>query len=76
MSVVGVVLAYWLVLAAVAFAALTVIGRLSARGDGEAELGIVADAEVRVILGGAQEQRASLEARLAHLALPCEGRAR
>lgn len=70
MSAVGVVLAYWLALAALAFAALTAIARLAARGDGEAELGIVGEAEVRVMLGEGEEMRLPLEARLARLGLP------
>lgn len=76
MSVVGVVLAYWLALAALAFAALTMIGRLAARGDDEAELGIVGDAEVRMMLGEGDERGIALEARLAQLGVPRGGRAR
>jgi hypothetical protein len=76
MSVVGVVLAYWLALGALAFAALTAIGRLAANGDGEAELGIVGETEVRVMWGHDEETRLPLEARLARLGLPHGGQTR
>lgn len=65
MSLAGVLLAYWLTLAALAFAALTALGRFAARGDGEAELGILGEAEVRVMLAGHDETRGPLEAGLA-----------
>ena len=57
MSLAGVLLAYWLTLAALAFAALTALGRFAARGAGEAE--------VRVMLAGHDETRGPLEAGLA-----------
>jgi hypothetical protein len=51
MSVVGIVLTCWLVLAAIAFLALSALGRRAARRDVEADLGIVGEAELRMRVG-------------------------
>jgi hypothetical protein len=67
MSFAGAVLACWLAIAAIAFYALSALTRLAARGDVEPELGIVGEAELRVLLGERNEDRLSLETRLAHL---------
>ncbi len=71
MSFAGVVVACWLGIAAMAFLALSGLGRLAARGDVEANLGIVGDAELRMLVGerGGGE-RASLELRIAELGMP------
>jgi hypothetical protein len=66
MSFAGVILACWLGIAGVAFLALSGLGRIAAHGDVEANLGIVGDAELRMLIGE-REQRPSLEARLAQL---------
>ncbi|HVR04720.1 MAG TPA: hypothetical protein VMS02_01675 [Solirubrobacteraceae bacterium] len=65
MSLAGVLVACWLTLAALAFMALTALGRFAARGDGEAELGILGDAEVRMMLSDREDARLPLDARLA-----------
>lgn len=64
MSFAGVVLASWLALAALAFMGLTALTRLAARGDRDAELGIVGEAELR------DEPHLPLEVRLAYLGIP------
>jgi hypothetical protein len=51
MSIVGIVLMCWLVLAAMAFVGLSALGRRVARRDVEADLGIVGEAELRMRLG-------------------------
>jgi hypothetical protein len=73
MSFAGVVLACWLGIAAVAFLALSGLGRLAARGDVEADLGIVGDAELRMLVGERSGERASLELRIAELGMPSAG---
>lgn len=70
MSFAGILFACWLAIGAIAFFALSGLGRLAARGDVEADLGIVGDAELRVLVGGRDEQRPSLEARLAQFSAP------
>jgi hypothetical protein len=70
MSFAGVVVACWLGIAAVAFLALSGLGRLAARGDVEADLGIVGDAELRMLVGEQGGDRASLELRIADLGMP------
>jgi hypothetical protein len=70
MSFASVVVACWLGIAAVAFLALSGLGRLAARGDVEADLGIVGDAELRMLVGGRGGERASLELRIAELGMP------
>jgi hypothetical protein len=69
MSFAGVILACWAAIAAVAFLALSALGRVSTRGDLEADLGIVGDAELRMLLGDRDEERMPLETRLAHLGI-------
>jgi hypothetical protein len=78
MSFAGVVLACWVALAGVAFFAYAGLARLTSRGDVEADLGIVGDAELRMLVGGRDELRPAFEARLAqfgapsaHMALMC-----
>jgi hypothetical protein len=51
MSLLGFVLACWLALAALAFVALSALARAGARSDVEADLGIVGEAELRLLLG-------------------------
>jgi hypothetical protein len=51
MSVVGIVLMCWLVLATMAFLGLSALGRRAARRDVEADLGIVGEAELRMLVG-------------------------
>ncbi len=51
MSVMGIVLMCWLALATIAFLALSALGRRAARRDVEAGLGIVGDAELRMLVG-------------------------
>jgi hypothetical protein len=70
MSFAGAILACWVAIAAVAFLALSALGRVTARGDLEADLGIVGDAELRVLLGEREEERLPLEKRLAYLGIP------
>jgi hypothetical protein len=67
MSFAGFVLACWLGIAAVAFVALSGLSRLAARGDVEADLRIVGDAELRMLVGDRGDERSSLERRLARL---------
>ncbi|HSZ70638.1 MAG TPA: hypothetical protein VK756_09770 [Solirubrobacteraceae bacterium] len=72
MSFAGIILACWLGIAGIAFLALSGLGRLAARGDVEANLGIVGDAELRMLVGGREQprpsqRRPSLETRLAQL---------
>jgi hypothetical protein len=69
MSFAGILFACWLAIGAVAFFAFSGLARLTARGDVEADLGIVGDAELRVLVGG-HEPRPSLEARLAQFGAP------
>ena len=66
MSFAGVVLICWLAIAAAAFFAL---GRLASRGDVEADLGIVGETELRMLLGAREEEHLPLESRLAQLGL-------
>jgi hypothetical protein len=70
MSFAGAILACWVAIAAVAFLALSALGRPTARGDLEADLGIVGDAELRMLLGDREEERLPLEKRLAYLGIP------
>lgn len=70
MSFAGTILACWAAIAAVAFLGLSALGRMTARGDLEADLGIVGDAELRMLLGEREEERLPLEKRLAYLGLP------
>jgi hypothetical protein len=70
MSFAGVVLACWVALAGVAFFAYAGLARLTSRGDVEADLGIVGDAELRMLVGGRDELRPSFEARLAQFGAP------
>jgi hypothetical protein len=70
MSFAGAILACWAAIAAVAFLALSALGRLTAPGDLEADLGIVGDAELRMLLGDREEERLPLETRLAYLGIP------
>lgn|ERR1700722_11596894 len=70
MSSAGIVFMCWLGLAGVAFFAFSGLARLTARGDVEADLGIVGDAELRMLVGGRDELRPSLEARLAQFGTP------
>jgi hypothetical protein len=69
MSFAGVMVACWATIAAVAFFALSALGRASARGDVEADLGIVGETELRMLLGTLEEERLPLESRLAHLGI-------
>jgi hypothetical protein len=64
MSVVGVVFVCWLALAAIAFAGLSALGRLSDRRDAEADLGIVGEAELRMLLS--EEDFTILDSRRLH----------
>ena len=75
MSFAGVVLACWLAIAAIAFLALSALARATARGDTEANLGIVGNAELRMLLGERDEDPRSLEARLSRLGIPSAHRA-
>jgi hypothetical protein len=70
MSFAGILFACWLGIGGAAFIAFSGLGRLAARGDVEADLAIVGDAELRVLVGGRDEQRPSLEARLAQFSAP------
>jgi hypothetical protein len=69
MSFAGAILACWAAIAAIAFLALSALGRATARGDLEADLGIVGDAELRMLLGDREEERMPLETRLAYLGI-------
>jgi len=69
MSFAGVVLACSLALGGVAFLALSGLGRLTARGDVEADLGIVGESELRMLLGDRDEEHLPIEARLAYLGI-------
>jgi hypothetical protein len=51
MTFAGVMIGCWLAIAAVAFLAISGLGRLAGRGDVEAELGIVGEAELRMLVG-------------------------
>lgn len=57
MSFAGIVVACWLAIAAIAFLAISTLGRLAGRGDVEADLGIVGAAELRMLLGEREEER-------------------
>jgi hypothetical protein len=70
MSFAGILCACWLGIGGVAFLAFSGLGRLAARGDVEADLGIVGDVELRMLLGGRAQPRPSLEKRLAQFAAP------
>jgi hypothetical protein len=70
MSFAGILFVCWLGIGGVAFIVFSGLGRLTARGDVEADLAIVGDAELRVLVGGRDEHRPSLEARLAQFAVP------
>jgi hypothetical protein len=70
MSFAGTVLVCWLAIAALAFYALSALTRFADRGDGEAELGIVGEAELRMLLGERRDDQPPLEARLAQLGMP------
>jgi hypothetical protein len=70
MSFAGILLLCWLGIGAAAFFAFSGLGRLADRGDIEADLAIVGDAELRVLVGGHDEHRPSLDARLAQFAAP------
>jgi hypothetical protein len=69
MSFAGVVIACWLGIAGVAFLAISGLGRLAARGDVDADLAIVGDAELRMLLGDRGE-RLPRDTRAAHLWAP------
>jgi hypothetical protein len=69
MSFAGAVLACWLIIAGVAFFALSGLARLTARGDIEADLGIVGEAELRMLVGERDEERLPIEALLGHLGI-------
>jgi hypothetical protein len=69
MSFAGIVLACWLLIAALAFLALSALTWTASREDVEADLGIVGPAELRMLLGEGEE-RLPLEARLARLGIP------
>jgi hypothetical protein len=70
MSFAGIVFMCWLGLAGIAFFAFSGLARLTARGDVEADLGIVGDAELRMLVGGRDELRPSFEARLVQFGMP------
>jgi hypothetical protein len=70
MSFAGFLCACWIGIGGIAFMAFSGLSRLTARADVEADLGIVGDAELRMLLGGRDEQRPPLEARLAQFAAP------
>jgi hypothetical protein len=55
MSFAGVVIASWLAIAAIAFLALSALARATSRNDYEANLGIVGNAELRMLLGESGE---------------------
>ena len=76
MSFAGLVMACWLGIAAIAFLAISGLSRLAARGDVEADLRIVGDAELRILVGGRESsEHASWETRLAMLGMPSAGAA-
>jgi hypothetical protein len=64
MSVVGVVLVSWLALAAMAFLGLSALARLSERREVDADLGIVGEAELRMLLS--EEDFTILDSRRLH----------
>jgi hypothetical protein len=71
MSFAGAVLACWLAIAAIAFLGLSALTRLATqRDDLEADLGIVGEAELRMLVGDRYEERLPLETRLAYLGIP------
>jgi hypothetical protein len=57
MSFAGLLVLWWLTLAAVAFAAISLLGRLAGRGDVDAELGIVGASDLRMLLATHEEQQ-------------------
>jgi hypothetical protein len=61
MTFAGVVIGCWLAIATVAFLAISALGRLAARGDVDAQLGIVGDAELRVLVSERHEEHSALE---------------
>ncbi len=61
MTFAGVVIGCWLAIAAVAFLAISGLGRLAARGDVDAQLGIVGAAELRVLVSEHHEEHRTLE---------------
>ncbi len=61
MTFVGVLIGCWLAIAAVAFLAISALGRLAGRGDVDAQLGIVGDAELRVLASERHEEHRTLE---------------
>jgi hypothetical protein len=57
MTFAGVVIGCWLAIAALAFLAISGLGRLTARGDVDADLGIVGAAELRMLVGDRPDGR-------------------
>ena len=52
MTFAGVVVGCWLAIAALAFLAISGLGRLAERGDVDSDLAIVGEAELRMLVGG------------------------
>ncbi len=61
MTFAGAVIGCWLAIAAVAFLVISGLGRLTARGDVDAQLGIVGAAELRVLVSERHEEHSTLE---------------
>jgi hypothetical protein len=57
MSFAGAVIACWLAIAALAFLALSILARAASHDGSEANLGIVGNAELRMLLGEGGEDR-------------------
>ena len=51
MTFAGVIAGCWLTIAGLAFLAISGLGRLAARGDVDSDLGIVGEAELRMLVG-------------------------
>lgn len=60
MTFVGLVMGCWLAIAAVAFVAISGLGRLAGRGDVDAQLGIVGEAELRMLVSERHDEHSAL----------------
>jgi hypothetical protein len=60
MTFAGTLIGCWLAIAGLAFLAISGLGRLAARGDVESDLGIVGEAELRMLVAHRGQERRTL----------------